>query len=82
MEGDLLQRGFGGQRVFENVEETAGQICRCWGKKVLSFSFFLSLSWLGVHIKHRATSSNYDKVNMKFLVFEQPLCVRASTLAV
>ena len=52
------------------------------GRKISPSPFFLSLSWLGVHIKHRATSSNYDEVNMKFLVFEQPLCVRASTLAV
>jgi hypothetical protein len=31
--------------------------------------WFISLSWLGVHIKHRATCSNYDKVNMKVLLF-------------
>ena len=50
------------------------------GKKVPAL--YLFLSWLGPHIKHRATSFKYDKVNIKFLVFEQPLCVRASTLAV
>ena len=44
------------------------------GKKVPAI--YLFLSWLGPHIKHRVTSSNYDKVNIKFLVF------RASTLAV
>ena len=31
--------------------------------------WFISLSWLGVHIKHRATCSNYDKVYMKVLLF-------------
>ena len=50
------------------------------GKKVPAI--YHLLSWLGPHIKHRVTWSNYDKVNIKFLVFEQPLSVRASTLAV
>ena len=50
------------------------------GKKVPAI--YHLLSWLGPHIKHRMTSSNYERVNIKFLVFEQPLSVRASTLAV
>ena len=45
-------------------------------------AFYKFLSWLEPHIRHRETSSKYDKVNLKFLVFEQPLCVRAGTLAV
>ena len=33
------------------------------GKKVPAF--YLFLSWLGPHIKHWATSSNYDQINIR-----------------